>query len=89
MHLETLPNLIHTHCYAALDADWLNKSAFEGHQSVTEVEICEDRFTAYETAEAAQWEADEMAERVAFRSTYETDIQYLEESIYVAGPLGY
>lgn len=61
MQLETLPGLVHTHCVTATEARWKDGGAFAGHQSVTEVEICEDYFSAHQVEQAeisALWQLE-------------------------------
>lgn len=104
MTLETMPRITHEHCAFKIEAlfqdgDW------NGHLSVTEVELCEDYHSAERAQQAsidAQQDAEypydhemwceeqaELAAERAFRSTYETDLQYAEESFRVPGPFGY
>lgn len=61
MQLETLPGLVHTHCVTAIESRWQDGGTFVGHQSVTEVEICEDYFSAQEAEQgeiSALWELE-------------------------------
>lgn len=81
--LETMPHLTHDRCAVLLET-----GEFAGHQSITELEICAENFAYQEHADFCEAMAERQLE-AAFRSTYETDFQYLEESLRVPGPLGY
>lgn len=81
--LETAVLLTHEGCVTEIEHRYQDR-VFCGHPSVTELEICRDAAAHREHADFCE----EMAERqlaAAFRSTYETDFQYLEESLLTAG----
>lgn len=77
MTLETLPGLTHERCAFKIETLFQDGS-WHGHQSVTEVELCADYYSAQEFEQAginAQWEIERR--------------DVAEESFRVAGPLDY
>lgn len=79
--LETMAHLTHDNCAVEVEYRYQDR-AFDGHASVTELEICRE-FGEYEAHSMFCEEAAERQLAAAFRSTYETDIQHLEESLRV------
>lgn len=81
--LETAVAITHERCVLEQEARY-NDRVFAGHGSVTELDICRELREYHDHADLC----DQQAERdldAAFRSTYETDIQYREESFLTAG----
>lgn len=83
--LETAVAIMHERCVLEEEARY-NDRAFAGHGSVTELNLCRELREWHDHADLC----DQQAERdldAALRSTYETDIQYLEESLLTPGGL--
>lgn len=77
--LETAITITHENCVMEQEYRY-NDRAFAGHASVTELEVCRELREWHDFADLC----DQQAERdldAAFRSAYETDIQYLDESL--------
>jgi len=80
--LETMPHLTHDRCAVLLET-----GEFAGHQSVTELEVCEDYYGAWESQEpdyAAEIAAENGWLRYA-EGGWDPMGTYLAESLMTAG----
>lgn len=84
MQLETMPVIHHEGCYLDFEVP-----DFEGHRSVTELELCEeviDVMRAEQESIDAQWAAEQRP-RVRFRDVFTSGEYAAEEALdaYLAG----
>jgi hypothetical protein len=80
--LETMAHLTHDRCMHAVEIE-----GFQGHLTVTEVELCADYFSAWEDQEADH-EAEIHAEGAWLRwaeGGWDTTGEYLWDSLRVPG----